>query len=247
MVKVMTLFGSFLKASEQERALDVARTFMILDGSMKLLSCAQDFAEKAGCHKLADKIAELSRSGSRASSAPTSQKVSPMQMALPKVVQKVAQPLFEEGEFERRAENAVRDTDNATAAPPSEARNVASPIRKTSSSTVVSPTPVSMPSASPPSETGSVPLVQPSRSVSDLGDRASVDSPAGAAAGKAGAAAVSANPFARKRKPAEASARAPHLLRDALGSGVRRPAATPMNSTVAGSVPEAPSKVARTS
>jgi len=248
MVKVLTLFGSFLKASEQERALDVARTFMTLDGSMKLLSCAQDFAEKAGCHKLADKIAELPGSGNRVPPAPTPQTTSQMQTSVPKVVHKVAPPLFEEGEFDRKAEKTVNEKDNAAAAPPTEAGNEASSIRTASSSTVVSPTPASMPSASPSPEAKSAPLVQASRSVSDLSDRSSADSlHTGAASGKVAAAVVPANPFARKRKPAEATVRAPHLLRDALGSGVRRPTATPMNSAAAGSVAEAPSKVARTS
>merc|ERR1740123_1411197 len=161
MVKVMTLFGSFLKASEQERALDVARTFMTLDGSMKLLSCAQNFAEKAGCHKLADKIAELPRNGNRVPPAPTPQKVSQMQMSVPKVVQKVEPPLFEHGEFDQKAEKTVYEKDNAAAAPPTEVGNVASPIRTTSSSAVMSPTPTSMATASPIRTTSSSAVMSP--------------------------------------------------------------------------------------
>jgi len=68
------LFGQFVKAGEVERALDVARhSLAVGTGGSKLLTKAQEFAERAGLHKLADEVAALPRvtpAGAAATPAP---------------------------------------------------------------------------------------------------------------------------------------------------------------------------------
>merc|ERR1712196_142707 len=63
--KAFFLFGQLVKAEEVERALDVARTYLMGGaGGSRSLQMAQTLAERAGLRKLADEIVKLSQSAS---------------------------------------------------------------------------------------------------------------------------------------------------------------------------------------
>lgn len=107
--KAFILYGEFVKAGELERALDVARSFLAAgEGGSRLLTFAQDFAEKAGHFKLADEIQKVPRVQVTDSAPPVAATPTPAPQATtasagasqtaPKVVHRELPPLFEPGE-----------------------------------------------------------------------------------------------------------------------------------------------------
>mmetsp|Transcript_118837 Transcript_118837/g.296350 ORF Transcript_118837/g.296350 Transcript_118837/m.296350 type:complete len:667 (+) Transcript_118837:62-2062(+) len=209
----LKLYAELVKGDEVERALDVARHFVAGAGASKMLSFAQQFAEKAGKHKLADQISTLSRVvvASATSGSPFGATAAKLQTAtVPKVVQREAAPLFEPGEGEE--ENGPRT--------PASSRLAASPAMS-----LMTP-PSSIVEESKPEESREAPT-----QVAAIASVAT-DAPPLEPAVPAQAPVISNNPFARKAKPLKGNERAPHLLRDALGGGARRPAPPVDSSSV---------------
>eukprot|EP00747_Dinoflagellata_sp_TGD_P184613 gnl/TRDRNA2_/TRDRNA2_40397_c1_seq1.p1 gnl/TRDRNA2_/TRDRNA2_40397_c1~~gnl/TRDRNA2_/TRDRNA2_40397_c1_seq1.p1 ORF type:complete len:488 (-),score=92.48 gnl/TRDRNA2_/TRDRNA2_40397_c1_seq1:169-1470(-) len=195
------LFGHLAKAGEVERALDVARNFLAAPGgSSHVLNMAQAFAEKAGHHRLADEIAALPRVAACEAPAAVSRTVA-APAAVPKVATRELAPLFEPGEFSE-----------APAAAPAESPETPTPLQQ---APAPSPTPAS-PSVARAVATSSPVLQAPAKMVTPT---KGAPPPSTVEA----APPVSSNPFARTRKVASPH-QAPHLLRDALGAGVRRSA-----------------------
>lgn len=200
--KVLRLFGQLVKSGDEERALDVARTSLALGAALtKLLGSAQAFAERAGSHRLADEIAALPRvvaEAPAANTAPTPRAVAaePARpvQAVPRATQRELPPLFQPGEFEED----VAKTPEATGTPPRSELTASVPSAPQSQA------------ATPPPRT-------------DAAAAGVAATPPPASAGPPQPAPTGGNPFARKRK-APGVAQAPHLLRDALGVGIRRPA-----------------------
>lgn len=94
--KTFQLYGKLVQAEQFERALDVARHLLAPAGGSNMLNLAQSFAEKAGCHKLADEIAALPRTVAVAEAAPARAPAGASQgRAVPKVIHRELPPLFE--------------------------------------------------------------------------------------------------------------------------------------------------------
>jgi len=205
------LFCKLAKAGEVERAFDVARNMFGTGAAQsKSLELARVFADRAGLHKLADKVAAIHRQ--EAGSQQAVAKAAPQ--TVPRTTRPQAmRPLFSPGE----AENAAQVSQEATPPHPPSAASVPSK-------------PAGTPASSPPSLPASTPA--PSQ---DTPEPSKVAAAQSVAAATAAPTAARANPFAKKRAPNSSAlgGAAPHLLRDALGGTGGEPASK-MSKTVAG-------------
>jgi hypothetical protein len=229
--RAFSLFGQFVKAGELERALDVARSSLAIgEGGSRLLTFAQDFVEKAGHYKLADEIAKVPRilhagdpaQAAVSASVPTiavEPKVAATPTALPQAVPKVLNrelpPLFEPGEgadSTLKAASQEAVQEHGGNSPGIDSKPAAQPVAdEVATFLATAPSPSALFAEQPSSK-------QPPE-----------------------VARTTSNPFARKRPTNNAPSQTPHLLRDALSGGVRRPA-TPLGTTTT----ESAAKVART-
>jgi len=206
--KGIQLFGQLVKAGEVERALDVARCFLAHGDSGKMLEGVQKFAEKAGHHKLADKIAELPRlhvpdvaggatsssSAGKASQLNTTAAVSRAPRELPR--------LFAEGEFEEKKTS----TDQTFATPEKERPASCVPVPADAHSSDGSKIssledPTAVPDADKLEQARQILAAPPLTTTTTT---------------------TPVNPFARKRQAGNLSGGTPHLLRDTLGGSSRR-------------------------
>mmetsp|Transcript_130567 Transcript_130567/g.226953 ORF Transcript_130567/g.226953 Transcript_130567/m.226953 type:complete len:711 (+) Transcript_130567:46-2178(+) len=271
--RAFNLFGQLAKAGEVERALDVARSFLAAGaGGSRLLTFAQDFAEKAGLFKLADEVAALPRLAAESNvgsstgfgaALPPTRARSVIPQAVPKVQRQELPPLFEPGEVEREKSGSQESAAISGSTPTSPSASPTAPPAPTPSAspTAARASPVSnatKPAATSASRASSIRGLlgkgpAEAVSVSAASDGQQVDAtstsapPAVISTPPAPAPPpVSANPFARKRPGLAKPAQTPHLLRDALGGGAsRRAPPTPMGASP-GAGGEPPSKVART-
>lgn len=235
------LYGKLVKAGEVERALDVARHFIAVGGASKPLSFAQDFAERAGCYRLADEVAALPRVSSDAPRLQTESHVTARPevhaTAVPKVVPRELPPLFESGEGEAAGKGVSSDSRRASDVESGSSRD---PTPNLSSATST----LAAPDHSPPiveKMPGSVVVKGAAAHQSSHSAGSSV--PTGQLSLPAATAAATTNPFARRQK--QASVQAPHLLRDALGTGIRRLPSAQLAGVAGNPAPEPPAKVAR--
>lgn len=184
----LKLFSHLATHDEVERAHHVAQFVLAsLSGSSKVLSMAQQIAEKANQYQLSDKVGAVPVKEVKA-------EVRQVSASVPLAARTAAPPLFAPGEFEEpeKPEAAPTPKDEDSQEPAK--APMQEPVKEPAQPTSGTPSTAGKPEA--PMSTGP----------------------------------VASNPFARKR-PAGA-ARAPHLLRDALG-GSTRPA-TPMGSPTSG-------------
>lgn len=213
--KPMFLFGTLVKRGEVERALDVATNFLHTTGGggPLLLGKARQFAEAAGQHKLADCIAEI----------PVTQ-----------MVQQRIPPLSSSPAIAMQSD-CVTESGLSTALPMREQTHPAVPklVRQELPALFVSE-----------EDTPAIPDRLPESSATVLQDAQLSPSPTKPAPAQTlgtlepvaemrSNPIQSSNPFKRKSAAPRATANAPHLLRDSLGSGVvvGRPAATPVRAS----------------
>lgn len=196
----LSAFGELVKAGEGERALDVARFYLAGAASSKPLNSAVAFAEKAGNHKLADRVTRLPRL------VVPDPDASPLAKGavggVPRTLaRRQLAPLFEPGELDADVPSSKEGDVSIAEASPALAQAQAPVL-----ATLPAPAPVSSPTVS-----ASIPTID--------------EAPTPAATAVAPPpAAPRVNPFARTRPRATGSAQEPHLLRDALGGGARRAA-----------------------
>lgn len=197
MKQSLSAFGELVVAGEAERALDVARFYLAGAASSKPLNSAVAFAEKAGNHKLADRVTRLPRIVMQdPSSSPSAVNNAGLftQHSVPRTLAcRELAPLFEPGELDAEVPSSKEGEDSIAEVPPALAQ---------------APAPAPAPVSSP-AKVAAIPTINES------------SAPASAAASPA---APRVNPFARTKPRATGSAQEPHLLRDALGGGARRAA-----------------------
>eukprot|EP00429_Kryptoperidinium_foliaceum_P059509 CAMPEP_0176087932 /NCGR_PEP_ID=MMETSP0120_2-20121206/44025_1 /TAXON_ID=160619 /ORGANISM="Kryptoperidinium foliaceum, Strain CCMP 1326" /LENGTH=720 /DNA_ID=CAMNT_0017421783 /DNA_START=7 /DNA_END=2166 /DNA_ORIENTATION=- len=214
--KVFQLYGKLVQAEQHERALDVARHLLSPAGGSTMLNLAQSFAEKAGCHKLADQIALLPRLApveQFAQAAPRAQAC-----AVPKVIQRELPPLFVPGDAEEEGAERMPSTPSL-AARVSSALIVTPPISQHTRVGAPEQEPSQMSCAAAPTDVAGGPLEASVPAAEFPVPPAALDAAAAPVASSAAAAApaASSNPFARRQKSQVGASRTPHLLRDALG------------------------------